>query len=71
MVRRQVQVGCVGGHISGADVAGGLYIAVNGLGGFVGQLCVCDLILWLVKAVSAIDSFSSVFSQRCCCSPTV
>ncbi len=33
-------------------------------------LCVCDLIRWLVKAV-AIDLFSSVFSQRCCCSPGI
>lgn len=47
------------------------YIAVNDLSGFVGQPCVCDLILWLVKAVRAIDSFSSVFSQHCTSSPTV
>lgn len=71
VVRQQVQVGCVGGHISGADGASGLYIAVNGLSGFVGQLIICDLILWLVKAVRAIDSFSSVFSQHCTSSPTV
>lgn len=47
------------------------FIAVNGLSGFVGQPCVCDPILCLVKAVSAIDSLSSIFSKRCCSIPTV